>query len=200
VDEAQDQSQQEQGSGAGSTGEAPAAADELSQLRADLATAQARAEENFRSWQRTAADFANFKRRADEERKFGERWLIEELLPLVDDFERAWGTLPRDLLKLTWIDGVYLVYGKLHAVLDRHGVKPIDADNAAFNPLEHEAVMHEEGDLAEQTQVVAVLQRGYRLHDRLLRAALVKVGRASNSATQPSSGAQSADPDASATA
>ncbi|MCC7104174.1 MAG: nucleotide exchange factor GrpE [Chloroflexi bacterium] len=199
MDEAQNETQQ--AAGAEQVGSSPAAKDELSQLQADLAAAQARAEENFRSWQRAAADFANFKRRADEEKKFGERWLIEELLPLVDDFERAWGTLPRDLLRLTWIEGVYQVYGKLHAVLERHGVTPIDAENASFNPLEHEAVMHEDGDLAEQTRVVAVLQRGYRLHDRLLRAALVKVGRAMPaSATPPAAGGvPPADPEASAT-
>lgn len=167
---------------------AGAPADELERLRAELAAAQARADEHYRSWQRSAADFSNFKRRIDEEKRFVERWLLQELLPPMDDFERAWAALPRELLKLTWLEGVYQVYHKLGTVLERHGVERIEADEGmTFNPLEHEAVMHEEGDLAEQTVIAAELQRGYRLHDRVLRPSLVKVGRPKEQLSEPSS-------------
>lgn len=160
-------------------------------LGRELEEARAKADEHFRSWQRSAADFANFKRRVDEEKRFGERWLIQDLLPVLDDFDRAWMALPGELRGLTWIQGVLQVHSKLFAVLERHGVSPIESLDKPFNPVEHEAVLHEdEADLSEQTAVVAELQRGYRLHDRVLRPALVKVGkpRTSESASSPQPG------------
>src|SRR5881275_1538484 len=89
--------------------EAPAAAatgQEPQDLRRELDEARARSDEYYRSWQRSAADFANFKRRLDEEKRFAERWLIQELLPVADDFERAWMALPPELRGLTWIQGL----------------------------------------------------------------------------------------------
>jgi molecular chaperone GrpE len=160
-------------------------------LRRELEEAKARADEHFRSWQRSAADFANFKRRVDEEKRFAERWIIQDLLPILDDFDRAWTALPGELRNLTWIQGLLQVHSKLFAVLERHGVSPIESLDKSFSPVEHEAVLHEgEVDLSEQTAIVAELQRGYRLHDRVLRPALVKVGKPRNeeSGSSPSPG------------
>ena len=145
--------------------------------QAELEAARARADEYHRNWQRSAADFANFKRRVDEEKKFAERWLLKDLLPVLDDFERAWAALPRELRSLTWIEGVWQVNAKLFAVLQQHGITPIESEGKPFDPVEHEAVLHEEGDPSEQTEVAAELQRGYCLHERVLRPALVKVGK-----------------------
>lgn len=147
-------------------------------LQRELEAARAKADEYYRAWQRSAADFANFKRRIDEEKRYAERWLIQDLLPVLDDFDRAWQTLPRELLKLTWVEGVWQIHAKLSSILERHGLKPIEAEGKEFNPIEHEAVLREEeGDPSEQTAVTTVLQRGYRLHERVIRPALVKVGR-----------------------
>jgi molecular chaperone GrpE len=149
-----------------------------SDLRRELEEARAKADEHYRSWQRSAADFANFKRRIDEEKRFAERWLLQELLGVLDDFERAWASAPNELLKFTWVEGLLQINSKLFSVLQRHGVTPIETQGKDFSPLEHEAVMREEdSDPAEQTAVVGELQRGYRLHDRVLRPALVKVGK-----------------------
>jgi molecular chaperone GrpE len=157
--------------------EQPAHAAQEADPRAELEAARARADEMFRSWQRSAADFANFKRRIDEEKRFSERWLLGDLLAILDDFERAWVSAPPEMTRFTWVEGVYQVYAKLAAVMQRHGLTPIEAQGKEFNPLEHEAVMRDESvELAEQTHVVGELQRGYRLHERVLRAALVKVG------------------------
>lgn len=153
--------------------------------RADLAAARAQADEYHRNWQRSAADFANFKRRVDDEKKFAERWLLRDLLPVLDDFERAWASLPRELRSLSWIEGLWQVNAKLFAVLQQHGVAPIEAEGKPFDPVEHEAVLHEEGDPSEQNAVVAELQRGYRLHERVLRAALVKVGKPKEEGDSP---------------
>src|SRR5215212_9397149 len=75
------------------------------ELQRELEQARAKAGEYHQSWQRTAADFANFKRRVDDEKRFAERWMIQDLLPVLDDFERAWATAPKELLKLTWLEG-----------------------------------------------------------------------------------------------
>jgi molecular chaperone GrpE len=161
-----------------STGAAESPSAPASNLEAELKESRELAESHYRSWQRSAADFANFKRRIDEEKRFAERWLLQDLLPVVDDFDRAWVSLPLELRKLSWIEGLLQVHSRLFSVLQRHGVSPIETADKDFNPLEHEAVMRaEDADPLEQTAVVAELQRGYKLHDRVLRAALVKVGR-----------------------
>jgi len=149
-----------------------------SELRRELDEARARADDHYRSWQRSAADFANFKRRVDDEKRFAERWLMQELLTVLDDFERAWATVPRELMRLSWLEGLLQINSKLLNVLQQHGLARIEAAGKDFSPLEHEAVMREEEvDAADQTSVVAELQPGYRLHDRVLRPTLVKVGK-----------------------
>ena len=178
----QDKEHEQQHEEGGAAPAATEAADESqggeADLRRELDEARARADEYHRSWQRSAADFANYKRRQDEDKRYAERWLIGELLPILDDFERAWMALPNELRHLTWLDGVLQINSKLFAVLQRHGVTPIEAVGKDFNPIEHEAVMREDdGDPAEQTAIVAELQRGYRLHERVLRPSLVKVGK-----------------------
>jgi len=136
-----------------------------------------KAEGYLASWQRTAADFANYKRRTEEERantaKLAGSMVILKLLPPVDDLERALATLPKDLAGLTWVDGVALIYRKMLAALESEGVAPIQAVGQPFDPAQHEAVM--QGPGAENT-VVAEFQRGYTLHGVVLRPAMVKVG------------------------
>lgn len=130
------------------------------------------------NWQRAAADFANYKRRTDEERatvaQFASSLLIGKLLGVLDDFDRALDNVPADAHD-AWVEGVRLVERKLRGVLESEGVTPIDAIGQPFDPNVHEAVVHEETADAPDNQVIGELQRGYRLHDRVLRPALVKV-------------------------
>ncbi len=156
--------------------------EQLQQLRQQLAEAEERADRFHSNWQRSAADFQNWKRRADQEKaeagRLGEGALIAELLRVLDDFERAFQALPPELRNLTWIEGMAMVWQKLHAILQMRGLAPIEAVGKDFDPYVHEAVMREEdADSGELTAVVAELQRGYRFHDRVLRASLVKIGR-----------------------
>ncbi|HEX3245260.1 MAG TPA: nucleotide exchange factor GrpE [Chloroflexota bacterium] len=155
---------------------------ELDRLRRELAETQQRAEEYFGNWQRSAADLSNFRRRVDQERvdlqKYASADVLAELLSVVDDWERALAVLPPEMLKFTWVHGTAQIFQKLQWTLSRHGVTPIDAADKPFDPHEHDAVMRDEDVPAtEQTHVVQELQRGYRIHERVLRAALVKVGR-----------------------
>jgi molecular chaperone GrpE len=156
---------------------------ELDRLKRELAETQQRSEEFFGNWQRSAADLSNFRKRVDQERqdaqKYGATDVLGELINVVDDWERAMAVLPPEMLKFTWIHGTAQIYQKLLWVLTRHGITPIEAADQPFDPHLHDAVMRdEEVPTDEQTHVVQELQRGYRIHERVLRPALVKVGRA----------------------
>lgn len=151
--------------------------DDVPALQARLEEERQRAESHYASWQRAAADFANFKRRTEQERseaaKFATSMLILHLLPVVDDMERALGNLPRELAGLTWIDGIELIYRKLQAVLEAQGLAPIEAVGHPFDPNQHEAVLRAPGP---EEQVLSELQKGYALHGRVIRPSLVTVG------------------------
>jgi len=128
-------------------------------------------------WIRAEADFQNYKKRSDQERdelrRFASGALIINLLPIVDDFERAFKSLDISLSGMTWFDGIQLIYRKLLMLLENAGVKPIQSEGQDFDPKVHEAVAHVPG---EEGKVVAEVQRGYTLHDRVLRPAMVAVG------------------------
>ena len=155
----------------------PAEPTSIEELTKRLEEEKQRAENFYGSWQRTAADFANFKRRTEQERgeahQFATAMLVAHLLPVVDDLERAMGTLPKELDGLTWIDGIHLIYRKMLAILENQGVKAIDAIGQPFDPALHEAVQHVPG---EEGKVIAEYQRGYQMNSRVIRPAMVAVG------------------------
>jgi len=140
--------------------------------------AEKRAQENLDRWQRAQADLSNYRRRAqfdrDELEKFAVGALVSALLPVLDSFDRAWQTLPGQLRRLTWLSGVAMIDSQLQATLQRIGLTPIDAEGQPFDPSLHEAIDSEPHE--GPPHVVQVLQAGYKLHDRVIRPALVKVG------------------------
>ena len=143
-----------------------------------LVKAREDASKYMANWQRAEADFQNYKRRTEQEReelrRFGNVSLIINLLPIIDDFERAFGSLDGHLVGLSWFDGIYLIYRKLNQLLENAGVRPIEAEGQPFDPRFHEAVAHVDG---EEGKVLSEVQRGYKLHDRVLRPAMVVVGK-----------------------
>jgi molecular chaperone GrpE len=147
-------------------------------LEAQLDKARAEAQRYLANWQRSEADFSNYKRRMEQERGEAHRManaaLIINTLPVLDDLERALASLDISLAGLTWFDGIRLIYRKLLLVLENAGVRQIEAEGQAFDPRFHEAVMHGPGP---EGKVVAEVQRGYKLHDRVLRPAMVVVGK-----------------------
>ena len=153
-------------------------AERIESLERDLAEASAKAEEHLYNWQRSAADFSNYKRRTDEERsqqgQFSNALLIGKLLAVLDDFDRALESVPAEAHD-AWIEGIKLVERKLRGVLESEGVTQIDAVGQPFDPNLHEAVAHEETTEHPDNQVIGEVQRGYRLHDRVLRPSLVRV-------------------------
>ena len=151
---------------------------ELDKLEKALEEARAASDENLRAWQRAAADYSNYKRRTDDERetvaRFANALLIGKLLGVLDDFDRALENVPPDTDD-SWVEGVRLVERKLRSVLESEGVTPIEATGLPFDPNVHEAVVHEDTTEHPDNHVIDELQRGYRLHDRVLRPALVRV-------------------------
>jgi molecular chaperone GrpE len=153
-------------------------AQRIEELERELAEARAKGEEHLHNWQRSAADFANFKRRTEEERaavgQVSNLLLIGKLLGVLDDFDRALENVPPEAHD-AWIEGVKLTERKLRGVLESEGVTPIEAVGHPFDPNLHEAVAHEETADHPDNDVIGEVQRGYRLHDRVIRPSLVRV-------------------------
>ncbi len=147
-------------------------------LEEQLARAREDAQKYLANWQRAEADFQNYKRRVeqerDETRRFASAALIINILPILDDLERALMSLDARLAGLTWFDGVRLIHRKLHLILENAGVSVIEVEGQQFDPRCHESVMQAEG---EEGKVLAEVQRGYKLYDRVLRPAMVVVGK-----------------------
>ena len=125
---------------------------------------------------RTLADFENFRKRNEREKadffKHALGKVLNDILPVLDNFDRA---LEHAEEGDEFHKGVLLIYKQLYDVLQKHGLRPIDETGGHFDPNVHEAVIREEDPGVANHTVVAVLQKGYFLHDRLLRPALVKV-------------------------
>lgn len=150
--------------------EAPAAAPEPSP--AESADAQ-----QYRDrYLRTLADFDNFRKRSEREKgeffKYALAGVMKDLLPVLDNFDRA---LEHAEEGDDFHKGVAMIYKQLFSQLQKHGVTVIDEAGVAFDPNIHEAVVREENDTVPSHTVSEILQKGYFLHDRLLRPAMVKV-------------------------
>ncbi|MEE8420751.1 MAG: nucleotide exchange factor GrpE [Dehalococcoidales bacterium] len=151
--------------------------DDISGLKEALAEEKTRAEEYLANWQRAQADFVNYKRRSEQEReefgRFANATLMFNLLPSLDDIERALASLPGKLANLTWVDGIRLIERKLRASLEIQGLQAIEALGKAFDPNLHEAVRQDAG---KEGIIIEELQKGYQLHDRVIRPTMVVVG------------------------
>jgi molecular chaperone GrpE len=159
--------------------EAEAPADELAALREELAATQAREAEYLDGWQRARAELANARKRFQREREDiyanarADVW--SRLLSIVDDFRRAVGTMPQALADQGWTGGVLLIYRNLQRLLEQDGVTPIEAVGQAFDPFAHQAVTHEPSEDVPEGHIIAELQTGYRLGERVLRPTMVRV-------------------------
>ena len=144
-----------------------------------LIEAQKEAQANEDGWQRARAEFSNYKKRIERERTelFQRAALdtLQALLPIIDDFDRAFESVPDALEEDPWIGGVAMIQRKFAGLLEQYQVEAIDPTGAAFDPNLHQAIGAEESDEVESGHVIATLQKGYRAGDTVLRLALVKV-------------------------
>lgn len=168
--------------GAGAATEQPGAAEiqgaELEPLKQELAEAEAKSAQNLDGWQRSLAEFQNYKKRMDRDRQADRDLmkadLVRKVLPILDDLERALEKRPAED---SWAEGIDLIKRKLQALLVAEGVKRIEAEGAVFDPNFHEAMSTEPVDGMESGRVVGIVQNGYMLGDRVVRPALVRVAR-----------------------
>jgi molecular chaperone GrpE len=147
-------------------------------LEAKLAEAEAKVAENLDGWQRAVAEFQNYKKRIERDREADQILmkgdLIRRFLPILDDLERALQTRPPDD---AWGSGIELIERKLRSILEAEGVKRIEAQGALFDPNFHEAISQEPVDGVESGRVVAVVQNGYMLGERVIRPAQVRIAQ-----------------------
>jgi len=159
--------------------------EDIETLKKALAEEKEKAEGYLANWQRTQADFINYKRRSEQEReeigKFANTTLMRSLLFILDDLERALASVPPKLAKLSWVEGIKLIERKLRASLEAQGLSQIKALGEPFDPNLHEAVMHGKG---KEGVVIEELQKGYKLHDRVIRPAMVVVGNGEEEETK----------------
>ncbi|MFN0144926.1 MAG: nucleotide exchange factor GrpE [Dehalococcoidia bacterium] len=136
-----------------------------------------KADTNYKNWQRTAADFQNYKRRIEQERgesaRFANAALVINLLPVYDDLDRAVSTVDAHLAGLNWVQGVIAIQKKFTGLMTAMGVSEVPSEGAKFDPSLHEAVANQPGD---EGKVLAVVQKGYKIGDKVIRPAMVIVG------------------------
>jgi molecular chaperone GrpE len=161
------------------------AAEAAEAIRSELEAVKAKSAEYLEGWQRSRAEFANYKRRVEKEQsetyQNATARVISRFLDVSDDFDRAVKEKPADptdaeaLAK--WAAGVELIQRKLHNILEAEGVERIQAEGQAFDPQLHEAVTQEESDAHEPGQIIGVVRQGYRLGERVIRPAMVRVAK-----------------------
>jgi len=150
-------------------------------LRRELEEQEAKAAEYLDGWQRARAEFANYKKLIEKEQQdmiqIANGAFIPNLLPVMDDFERAFQTLPPNLMGMTWLEGILLIQRKLQILFEQEGVAVIETEGQFFDPALHQAVTHEESEEHEEGQIIGEVQKGYKMGDKVLRPSLVRVAK-----------------------
>jgi molecular chaperone GrpE len=146
-------------------------------LKKSLEEEKARADKNLEGWQRAQADFINYKRRVEQEKeeiiKSANAGLVCNVLPILDDMERAFSSMPAQLAEDPWVKGIELIEQKLRSSLEAQGLCQIVAVGEPFDPRYHDAVRQGKG---KEGMVVEEVQKGYKLNERVIRPSKVIVG------------------------
>jgi len=154
--------------------------DPIKDLEEKLQASEETAKESYDRFLRVSAEFENYKKRSaremDEFRKFANQSLIKELLPIVDNLELAIkSSNENENAAVGLVDGVNLTLREILKVFEKYDAKPIEALGRTFDPRYHEAVMREETDKHPENTVINELQKGYLMHERLIRPSMVVV-------------------------
>lgn len=149
----------------------------IDELKKALDEEKSRAEANLAGWQRSQADFMNYKRFAEQDKaetvKYANVVLLQKILPVVDDLKRAMAAIPPEDDKKSWVEGIRLIERKLQDTLEKVGVTPIKSEGEEFDCRYMEAITCAPG---KKDVVVQELETGYRLQDKVIRPAKVIVG------------------------
>lgn len=152
----------------------------VNDLESKLAEAEARAAEYLDGWQRSRAEFANFRRRQEQLQKTMRQQMIsgllEKVIAVLDDQERAFNAIPEEMQDNAWIEGLSIVDKKLRTALEKEGLSEMKVDPGDdFDPYYHQAILHEPSAEFDEGKIIDILQKGYHLKDMVLRPAVVRV-------------------------
>jgi molecular chaperone GrpE len=151
---------------------------EFDRLTIEVSELKERSDRLLSNWQRAQSDLQNFRRQtlqAQEETVLKANIaVLMSLLPVLDDLERATQSIPAELHSYSWMDGIWIIHKRLLAVMTAFGLEPIESEGEDFNPNLHQSVAE---SLGEDGKVIVEIQKGYTLQKRLLRPALVTVGK-----------------------
>ena len=154
---------------------------QLEAIQKELEEYRSKADEYLDGWQRSRAEFMNYKKRVERDQaqlyQVTAGNIIRQFLEVMDDMERALVNSPADGEGKAWAEGIELIYRKLQKILETYEVTEIKAQGQPFDPNLHEALTSEESDEYESGQVIEVLQKGYLIGDRVLRPARVRVAK-----------------------
>jgi molecular chaperone GrpE len=153
----------------------------VAELEQKLAQAEAQASEYLDNWRRSVAELSNARKRMQREQEEFIRnaaaRVLEKLLPVLDDMDRAFENVPAEYDDSEWVNGFRLIQRKLQGVLESEGVSVIPATGEQFNPKLHYAVTHEAVEGMHEGQIIAEVARGYKLGDKVLRPSMVRVAK-----------------------
>jgi molecular chaperone GrpE len=150
-------------------------------LKEELAKVQTESKTNMEGWQRERAEFSNYKKRIDRENALLNQTItgsiIKKYLVILDDMELALKNKPASVDGAAWAEGIELIARKLQSIMDSEGIERINQNKVQFDPNLHEAISNEEIPGFESGEVIEVVRQGYKLGDRILRPAMVRVAR-----------------------
>ncbi len=156
--------------------------DPIKKMEARIEELEKEVEANYDRFIRMTADFENYKKRTAREmsdlRKFANENILKDMLSVVDNLERAIESgLKQDIEKQTLLEGVEITLKDLFRMFEKYGVKDFKSEGQPFDPVFHQAMMQEQTNDYPDNTVLNELQKGYTIHDRLLRPAMVVVAR-----------------------
>lgn len=150
-------------------------------LKTELEKTKSEACTNLDGWQRERAEFSNYKKRVDRENEQLHQTLtgsvIKKYLVILDDLDLALKARPKEGEGAAWADGIELITRKLQSILDSEGIERINQNKVQFDPNLHEAISNEDNPDFECGEIIEVVRQGYKLGDRILRPAMVRVAR-----------------------
>ena len=156
--------------------------DVIGNLREQLEEAKKKAQENLESWQRERADFSNYKKRVERDQEISKNKyksdVLEKFIPVLDDLELAYAHRPEDGEAAAWSEGIELIIRKFNSLLENDGLTKIDVKAGdKLDPNIHLAVSSEDSDEFGSDEIIEVLQNGYRMGEKIVRPAMVRVAR-----------------------
>ncbi|MDN5317844.1 MAG: molecular chaperone GrpE [Thermoanaerobacterium sp.] len=155
---------------------------EIEELKNKLKQKEEEANEYLEMAQRLKAEFENYRRRTEKEKadlvEYGKEQVILDILPVIDNFERALETQYDDNGEnASFKEGINLIYRQFKGILEKMGVKEIESLGMMFDPYKHHAVMQEEADGKKENEIIEVFQKGYMFNNKVIRPSMVKVAK-----------------------